>query len=71
MIHQIYLDKNFPEIISEDLESKVELDLLVHVEQTIWNRSDSRELKIHLKSMAVQLFDPLRGACKIYIDKFL
>jgi hypothetical protein len=69
MITQIYTSTQFPELISEDLELKVDLDLLVHVEQIIWNRSDARELKLHLKSMARILFDPHDGPCTIYIDK--
>jgi len=69
MITQIFTGTQFPELISEDLELKVDLDLLVHVEQIIWNRSEGRELKLHLKSMARILFDPQNGPCVIYIDK--
>lgn len=69
MITQIYIGTQFPDLISEDLELKVDLDLLVHVEQIIWNRSEGRELKIHIKSMVRVLFDPQDGPCTIYIDK--
>jgi plasmid maintenance system antidote protein VapI len=56
MITKIYKSVDISKQIFIDLESKYDLDVLLHVENAIWNNSQSYILKDYLKRNQQMLF---------------
>lgn len=48
---------NITKVLYDELEKQVDLDILVHVEQIIWNHSPIRFLKEYMKQNQYRIFN--------------